>query len=201
MRITKNKIEILKLFKENIFLSCTIRKISILLNKSYPKIYDSLKELEKEGIINIKKVGNSGICEIKLAKESISILSFIEGQEAFSKNIPNIDKILDFEQLFNDIMIVTGSYAKGKQTKTSDIDLAIITNENAFEKQKLIENLTLLFIPEVHVIFFTVNDFKEMLLGKEQNFGKEVFKNHLILRNPERYYLIIKEVIGHGFRG
>ena len=42
---------------------------------------------------------------------------------------------------------------------------------------------------------------KEVLLDKEENYGKEIFKNKLLFRNSERYYELIKEAIENGFRG
>ncbi|MCX6748415.1 MAG: hypothetical protein NT076_02320 [Candidatus Pacearchaeota archaeon] len=40
-----------------------------------------------------------------------------------------------------------------------------------------------------------------MLLDKEENYGKEIFKNRLIFRNSNRYYYDLKEAIKNGFRG
>jgi len=197
----KNEELILNLFRKNIFLNATMREISILLKKAYPKIYDSLLNLESKKIIDMKKIGNSKVCSLSLNKESLSILAYLEEQEAFSVNIPNINKILEFNEFLDDIIIVTGSYAKSKQTKKSDIDLILIVKDKAFEKHKLMENLTMTESPEIHVNCFSYKDFLDMLLSKEENLGKEVFKYHLIFRNTERYYLLIKEAIKNGFRG
>ena len=75
-----------------------------------------------------------------MSKETTYILSFIEKEEAFKRKIPNIDKILEFDSFLDDILIVTGSYAKGTQTKKSDLDLVIITKDDVVQKQKLMEN-------------------------------------------------------------
>jgi len=200
MEISKNELKILELLKVNLFLKASIREIMQKINsKSYQRIYDAVEKLVKKKVLVSKKIGNSNVCEINLSKETISLLSFIEKEEAFKRKIPHIDKILEFDSLLDDIIIVAGSYAKGTQTKKSDIDLAIITKEEIVHKQKLIENQTMLFIPQIHVIVFGYNDFKEMLLSKEPDFGKEVFKNHLIFRNAERYYLLVREAISNGF--
>ncbi len=199
--ISKNQIEILNLFRKDIFLSETIRKISLILKKDYPTTYNVIIDLEKKDIIKIKKVGNSKICEIRFTQEAISILSFLDEQESLSKNIPNIKKILDFKEFLDDIVLIAGSYAKGKQTKKSDIDLVIISKDNVLKKQKLIENLTALFIPKIHPIVVSYKDFIGMLLSKEENYGKEIFKNKLLFRSSKRYYELIKEAIGNGFRG
>jgi len=197
--LSKNEVEILNLFRKNLFIKKTIREISLILKKHYPRTYDSVKNLERKEILKIKKIGNSNVCEINLSQKTISSLSYLDEQEAIDLNIPNLKKVVDFKEFFDDIIIVTGSYAIGKQTKKSDIDLVIITKENAFNKQKLLENLSISFIPEIHPIIFTHKDFVNMLLNNEENFGKEVFNNHLLFRNSARYYLLIKEAIQHGF--
>ena len=198
--LKKTQIGIINLFRKNIFLRKTIREVSLILKKDYPNTYNAIMELEKEGLIKIEKVGNSKVCFIELNKKTTSFLSFLDEQEAISANIPNIDKILSTKEFNDDILFVAGSYAIGKQTKTSDIDLVIITKEKAFEKQKLLENLTSLMTPRVHCLVFTYKDFVDMLLSKEPNFGKEIFNKRLIFKNTSRYYDLISEAIINGLR-
>lgn len=200
-KLTKNQIKILDLFRGNIFTSKTIRDISLHLKISYPKAHDAINELNRKKIINIKKVGNSSVCEVNLSPQAMSILSFLDEQEAFSRNIPNIEKILEFKELLDDIIIITGSYAKSKQNKKSDIDLVIITKDDVFKKQKLLENKLSLFVPEIHLVVISYNDFIKMLLDDEPNYGKEIFKNRLLFKGLTRYYELIKEAIKNGYRG
>ncbi len=201
MQIKKSHLDILNLFRKNIFLSDTIRKIALILKKDYPTVYNAIKELSEMKIIKIKKIGKSKVCEVFLNPEAISILSFLDEQESLSRKIPNIGNILNFNEFLDDILIVTGSYAKGKQTIKSDIDLVIITKASAFKKQKLIENLTSLLLPRIHPIVITQKDFVGMLLDRKPNFGKEIFKNRLLFRNVSRYYELIKSAVENGFRG
>lgn len=200
MQIKKNQLEILNLFRKNIFLSETIRGISKLIRKDYPNVYNAIKELSDKNIIKIKKIGKANVCSLLFTREAISTLSFLDEHEAFLKKIPNINKILDFKEFLEDIVLVTGSYPKGKETSKSDIDLVIITKDNAFNKQKLIENLTSLFLPRIHPITITNKDFIDMLSDRKENFGKEIFKNRLLFRNASRYHELIKEAIENGFR-
>lgn len=199
--LKKSHIEVLELFRKSIFLSETIRKISVILNKDYPTVYNAIKELEKGNILKIKKIGKSNVCEFSFSQEAISTLSFLEEQKALSSKIPNIQTILEFKEFLDNIIIITGSYASGKQTKNSDIDLVIITKENPDQKQRLLENLTDLMHPKVHPIVISYKDFVDMLLSKEENFGKEIFKNKLLFRNASRYYNLINEAIENGFKG
>lgn len=191
----------MNLFRKSLFLRKTIREISLLLKKDYPNTYNTIIELEQEGFIKIEKVGKSKVCFVELNQKTISLFSFLDEQEAFGVNIPNINKILDFKEFHEDIMLITGSYVLGKQKKESDIDLVLIVKEKAFEKQKLLENLTSLMIPKIHALVFSQKDFIDMLLDKKPNLGKEIFNKHLIFRNTTKYYILVKEAIEHGLRG
>jgi predicted nucleotidyltransferase len=200
--LSKNQVEILGLFEKNIFLKATIRELMHRLKKkSYQRIYESVNELEKRNMLRTTKHGNATLCELSLSPETVSAFSFLEEQKAFATRIPNIRKILEFKEFRDDILLVTGSYAKGTSSAKSDIDLAVITKENAFNKQKLIENLTALFTPSIHPIVMLQQDFIDMLLEKKENYGKEILKNRLLLRNSARYFELIKEAIDHGLRG
>ncbi|MDI6738551.1 MAG: nucleotidyltransferase domain-containing protein [Nanoarchaeota archaeon] len=199
--IKKSQQEILALFRKNIFLSKTIREIALMAKKDYPTVYNAIKELEEKEILQTRKAGQAKLCALLLSQRAIPVLSFLDEQEATTSNIPNIEKLLDAKEFMDDIILVTGSYAKGSQTRQSDIDLAIITKDKAFEKQKLLESLTALSLPRIHPFALTYRDFIGMLLEKEPNFGKEIFNNRLLFRNAARYYLLLKEAVENGFRG
>ena len=128
---------------------------------------------------------------------------FLDEQEAIAKKIPNYEKIVAINEISPFLIIVTGSYAKGKETKKSDLDLVIIIpdNQDVLQIQKLVENITLLFIPKIHLYVFKRKDFLEMLTDKNENYGKEIFRYHYILKNAQTYYEILKEAIEHGFKG
>jgi len=198
--MSKNQTEILNLFRKNLFLKVTMRgMMHKLKKKSYQRIYEAIKELQEKNMIRITKAGHSHICEVKFSPETISTLAYLEEKEALSKKTPNIREILEFPEFLEDIILVTGSYAKGTKNKQSDIDLVIITKNNVFKKQKLIETLTVLFTTPVHPIVISHKDYKNMLLEKKENYGKEIFKNKLIYRNATRYFELLKEAIENGF--
>ncbi|MFA5888123.1 MAG: nucleotidyltransferase domain-containing protein [Candidatus Nanoarchaeia archaeon] len=197
----KSNVEILNLFRKNIFLSRTIREIALMAKKDYPTVYNAIKELEATRILQTKRAGHAKLCTISLTNNAVSILSFLDEQEALSKALPNTDKIMEFKDFEDDILLITGSYAKGTQTRQSDMDFVIIAKDKAFEKQKLLESLTALFLPKIHPIVITYKDFMDMLLEKKASFGKEIFNNRLLLRNASRYYLLLKEAMENGFRG
>src|SRR3989344_4208282 len=194
---SKNKLEIMNLFRKNIFLKANIREISKRLNKkSYQRIYDAVKELEKEGILKLERVGKSDVVSLELNNKSVLHLSYMDEKEALGK-IPNYDKLMNLKDISNYLLIVTGSYAKGNTTKSSDLDLVIIVpdNQKPIEIQKQVENLTLLFRPKIHLYVLNDKDMIEMLLYKKENYGKEIYRNHLIIKNAHLYYDIMREIL------
>ncbi len=202
--IAKNQIEILNLFRKDIFLKVSILKIKNNLKKgSYQRVYDAVKDLIKQDILKAETVGKSSQTSLILNQKSISRLAFLDEQEAIQKNIPNFDKITSIKEISNYLIIIAGSYAKGNAKKTSDLDLVIIIpdDKEILKISKLLENLTLLYLPRIHLYVFNNNSFIEMLLSKEENYGKEIFRNHVILKNAYIYYELLKETMERGFRG
>lgn len=201
--LTKNQFRILTLYRNNIFLSETIRGISIKLSKSYPKIFEAIKSLEKEKIIKIKKVGNSSLCEINLNENTIKSLSIIEFKLLKEKDLPlkNIKKITDEIKNPFYTLIISGSYAEGKQKPASDLDIIfIIPNSENKKPYKIALKEGELVIPEVHGYIFTQEEFYQMLTNKEFNYGKEIIKKHIIYYGVEQYYKILFEAIENGFK-
>ena len=55
--------------------------------------------------------------------------------------------------------------------------------------------------PEFHPYVFTQSQFYEMLINKEENYGKEIARNNLIIIGGNQYYAILMEAIENGFSG
>ena len=202
--LTKNQVEVLNLFRKNIFLKASILKIKNELKKSsYQRVYDAVKFLAKDGILKIEEAGKSSQTSLIMNQKTISQLAFLDEQEAVQKNIPNYSKIISIKEISNYLIIAAGSYAKGNFKKTSDLDLIVVIpdDRNIMKISKLIDNLTLLYLPKIHLFVFNNKNLIDMLLSKEENYGKEIFRNHLILKNAYIYYELLKESVEKGFRG
>ncbi len=202
METSINELKVLNLFVKNLFLKLNIREIMHKINsKSYQRVYEAVKNLVNKNILNSEKVGNVNLISLKLSRETIINLAYLDEQEI--NKIPNYTKILEIKEITDYLILVTGSYAKGNATKKSDLDLVIIipNKEDIVSIQKLVENMTILFIPQVHLYVFTKNDFIEMLKDKKENYGKEIVKNKVILKNAQMFYELIKEAVENGYKG
>jgi len=96
-------------------------------------------------------------------------------------------------------LLVTGSYAKGKQTQKSDIDIILIVPAEASKIRARLQHHCEMNIPTIHLYTFTSDEFKQMLLDKKHNYGKEAVKNNLIFYGAEAYYKLLFEVMKRGF--
>ena len=122
-----------------------------------------------------------------------------------TKHIPhkNIQKIINKIKTTFYVFIVTGSYVKAKQKEISDLDIVIICDNNQ-EPNAVLSQIKLeseLMVPEIHPYVFTQEQFYLMLTTTEENYGKEIVRNNLIISGGKSYYSILMEAIKHGFDG
>jgi len=198
---------ILETFIRETWKSFTFKQVKKLSkNKSDNYVHKTLKRFVKENILREQKVGNNILYSISNSINSLNTIGFItEYKSNTSKHLPhkNIQKIIDKIKTSFYSLIITGSYAKKKQQATSDIDIVIICDDNQKPNAILsqIKFESELMTPEVHPYVFTQSQFYEMLINKEENYGKEIARNNLIITGGKQYYSILMEAIENGFNG
>ena len=106
---------------------------------------------------------------------TIFYLAILEEFDAKSRKLPesNITELINSIPLSYFTFIVAGSFAESKTTKKSDLDIVIIF-ENEVDTNKILtilKNKGRFMIPEVHPYVFTKNEFLQMLLSDEENYG------------------------------
>ncbi|MEK6864511.1 MAG: nucleotidyltransferase domain-containing protein [Nanoarchaeota archaeon] len=172
-------------------------------SKSY--VYDTLKRLVNNGILNEEKAGNVLLYSLNLGSLKAQVYAGMAAEHKAwsSKHIPynNLEKLKNKIHTPFYILLITGSYAKGKQRADSDMDVVIICDDKE-EPQTFYAELRLfceMSIPEIHLYTFKKSELLAMLLNNEANYGKEIAKNCLILAGGREYYATIKEAIHNGF--
>jgi len=148
----------------------------------------TLEELEKEGILKSSSSGNRRYYELNnlnsLLVENLLIFENMRKLSFFKKNKKTKDF---FDKIKGDIVSVFGSYAKEKQTKSSDLDLFIVGKVDSLEIKKLGEVYGL----EVQLFNVSFKEFSNMVRDKK-DFFREVLENHILIRGEE---LFLKEVL------
>lgn len=170
----------------------TIREISRKINSDYRITHTAVQRLINKKIIITKTIGKSSLCNLNEHYYSHDIYNAEDERKKLllkNKDINQLYKevIKKIETSFF-ILLVFGSYAKGKHTKNSDIDLLFISNEMGFEER--ISNILSLIPLKVHVLVFNEKEFRRMLDSKGLNVAKEAIANYIILYGIENFYAI-----------
>ncbi len=129
----KNNELIRGFFFENPTKIFSVRELARKLKISPSNVHLIIHGLAKEGLISRKKKGN--LSELQAKREEIFI---------WRKRVHNLGQIyssglknfLEKEYIHPEAIVLFGSYSRGEDTETSDIDLAVVTTK------KLSLNLT-----------------------------------------------------------
>lgn len=160
----------------------TMHELSKILKIPYATFYRSINKLKNN--IKKEKIGNTVTITINKKAETLEpnlILASIQEKEEYIKNNPEI-KLIQKNITTKTPVILFGSYAKNTQTKNSDIDLIILNKKLSFSQESLLLN------KEINPLFFTEKEYKEMLKQKEENVAKQALKNHIILKDPKKFW-------------
>ena len=181
--------EILKFLISNREETFSIRKIALRRKINYKSAYNAIKILEKEGVVGLKRVGNSISCSFNdNFNDLVFKAEYLRREDLFKKK--------DFQLIYNSlaelqfpfIAILFGSQVKGTANKHSDTDLLVICDENkAHEINKKIR----LFSFKIHLTDVNSESFIRMLKSKEFSVVSEAIKKNIILIGIEDYYRLV----------
>lgn len=180
-----------------------LKKASGKKSKSY--LESVLKKFVKNNILKKVLVGRLPVYSLNLSYAKSRVYSgFVLEHYGWSKkHIPYNSLLIDKIPTKDFILLITGSYAKGRQGRESDIDVVIIIDDSADPKKIYAElsHYAEISIPQIHLYVFRNNEFISMLKSKEANYGKEIVKNNLTLTGGQIYLKLIEEAIENGFHG
>lgn len=201
----KKNHKILVVFAKQPWEKFTFKEIKTLSkNKSESYVYNSLKGFVKDKILIQENAGNVLLYSINKSAKASAYLGMASEHNAWDKKHIHYD---DIEKLMSKIpskyftLIITGSYAKNKQTKGSDIDIVVISSVEPKRIYSELKHFCEINIPQIHLYVFKESEFLQMLLDKKHNYGKEIAKNNIIISGAESYYRIIIEAVKNGFNG
>ena len=185
----KTELKIIKYFIEN-KKPKTIREIAQQIKADYRITHIAVQRLIGKKVLTAQTVGKSTLCSLNEKYFGMDIY------EAENERKEDILRNKNIDQLYKEIMsklktssfvlLLFGSYAKRKQTKHSDIDLLLISNESNFER-KISDILSLLPL-KTHALVFTEEEFTRMKDSKKMNVIQEAMENNIILYGIEAYY-------------
>lgn len=185
------KLNILKLLIENKDLKFSIRQIARQRNINYKSAYSNLLKLEKENVVDLERYGNTTLCSFNNRfNNSVFQVEYYRKNELLkNKTFAVLHKSL-FEINSQFILLLFGSYVKGKETKNSDIDLLLISNN-----PKDVETQIGLLPLNIHLTDIDYKDFVLMLESKKFSVVSEAFQKNIILFGIEDYYRLVEKCL------
>lgn len=167
----------------------TINKIAQITGIRYPNVYNIVKKLENEKLLDLEKIGNAYRCILRNKPNSLIFSAEMMRRDQLTENS-------DFKVLhqklnslpFPLIALLFGSHATGTASKASDIDLMVIAEAN---REKEIERTISILPLDIHLIFFTYEEFISMIKSKEFSVVLEATRNNVILVGIEDYYRVM----------
>ena len=204
--LTESQLKIFEPLTKNILKEYSIKEIKESCGeKSNNAISLALKKFKDENLVKEKRVGRSLLYTLNIENE----LVFNYIQLINTKKIPKL-ALRAIERVKEDVekhtsffsIVIFGSYATGKQTKDSDLDIAVFIEEES--KRKIIESAlksSELKTPlQIHGQVISKDEFLEMLKVDSENLGKQIARKHLSIYNSHIFYSLLKKGVKNGFR-
>ncbi|MBU4457691.1 MAG: nucleotidyltransferase domain-containing protein [Candidatus Omnitrophica bacterium] len=201
--------KIIKLFYDDVYAEFTINELANKTNISYSYVHRQVEELEGKGILIVTRRTNRKYCkpnynnpEVKTSFVKISnqiAEDFLKKRDKIFFVVEKLLSVLPKKTDFNLLSIVLfGSLAKGTDFKKSDVDLFILVpSKKKYDEAIEMECVAISkgFGIEVNPIIAEPTSLLTMLKDKEQNVGKEILKNKIILFGAEKFWELVLEVI------
>lgn len=203
--LTPKQIKIFGFFLKKPYKEVTYKEIKDHSNeKSNSLVQKAVAKFLSEDLIKKRQIGNSLLYKLNLENNIVFSYFDILLKEKLSQPIKG--SIQRIKEEIKDVefvsIIIFGSYAEGKQTEKSDLDIAIFVRTEDDKKRckiamKSAELKSMLSL-DVHVI--TKEEMLQMLKDKQENLGKQIVHKHLPIHNPIIFYSILQEAIDNGFK-
>src|SRR3989338_5701512 len=195
--ITMEKLEIMimELFVADPRKRYSIRDISKSIKKQYAPVHTAVQRLIKKEALKKQRIGHTDYCSINVDGDA-SIFCFAEAWRAKQFKRKNKDIEIITKEVLEKLkaqfyaLILFGSYAKGMQTKNSDVDFLLIADSTsrAEELERSLAGVLRLSAKPVHVISMSCHDFMDMAKSKDANPVNQAIGNHIIFGGCEEFY-------------
>jgi len=199
--ITKQQLRILSVFMKEPFAELTFKQIKKESGqKSNNIVQIALKEFQKQGLVKTKKTGNVIAYSLNFGNNlTIGYLNLLNESEIKRKKFPAEilaemqNKISKYTDFF--ILIIFGSYVKGKTNEKSDLDIAVIVESEKTRKEVMpyIETIKRRELIKIDCHIFTEKEFLDLLQAEEENLGKQIYKSSIVFYGFIEYLNLVRK--------
>jgi len=192
--LTRTSTEILMHLTSHIRKTYTIREIAKTIQKDYKITHTSIRKLEKQNLITVEERRPITLCRLNL-RENTTVIAQIEA----ARTQRHIEKHPNTETIKRNIhrnmttpfytMLLFGSHARETATEQSDIDLLIITSDEADKEEASVAvGSTQHTTPTpIHEVILTAGEFTTLLKQRTTNIAWETADNHIVLYGSETF--------------
>jgi|SRR3989344_495612 len=204
--LTESQLKILEPLTKNILKEYSIREIKESCGeKSNNALSLALKKFKDENLVKERRVGRSLLYTINVENDLIfNYIQWINTKRLPKSALRAIERIKEDVEKHTSFfsIVVFGSYAIGKQTKDSDLDVAVFIEEESKRKaiELAIKSSELKTPLKIHGNVISKEEFLEMLKVDNENLGKQIARKHLSIYNSHIFYSLLKRGIKNGFR-
>ncbi|MFH0978233.1 MAG: nucleotidyltransferase domain-containing protein [Candidatus Woesearchaeota archaeon] len=174
----RNNFEIVEVLRKE---PCHIRDIAGKLRMVPSTVMRTLRFLQKEKVVDLKKEGKNSKYFLKDTLEATVYLYLSEHYKLLKTlEDPMLRRVIKELKATTsgELIILFGSHAKKNAASTSDIDIYVETGDKSL-KQRL-EKIS-------GKLSIKIGNF-----NKEVPLAKEIIRNHIIVQNVERFYQLLK---------
>jgi len=204
--LTNSQLKIFEPLTRNMLKEYSIKEIKEACGeKSNNALALALKKFKEENIVKERRVGRSLLYMLNIDNELVfNYIQLINTKKIPKPALRAIERIKEDVEKHTSFfsIVIFGSYAIGKQTKESDLDVAVFIEEE--NKRKMIESAlksSELKTPlKIHGHVISKDEFLEMLRVDEENLGKQIARKHLSIYNSHIFYSLLKKGVKNGFR-
>lgn len=191
--IKPHEISIISLYCDDYKKGIHIREIARQLGKNHRTVILALQELEKKAVMRAKTEGRNKIYTLNL--DNFVTREYIRSAE-IAKTITLLEKHFLLKKFAQEILsdagsvplVLFGSYAKGTETKESDIDLLVFTDHYQYKAdfEKRIQDFSKRYKKRIQVQKGNRDDFEKGLWARDPLI-LEIVQNHVVLNNYSHF--------------
>lgn len=202
--LTPKQIRIFEAFLRRPYTELTYKQIKAFSQeKSNSIIQKAIATFLAERLVKKRKIGNILLYSASLGNSTVFAYFDILLKERLPPLVRDDITIIKEEISGIDFVsiVIFGSYAEGKQTEKSDLDLALFVNsvEDKRNCELSLKSAELKAITPLDAHVIPKEEMLQMLKDKQENLGKQIARKHLALHNPMIFYAILAEGISNGF--
>lgn len=141
-----------------------------------------------KGLVLLDTIGKAKAVSLNTANPIIKSYLSVSSEEEkndFLEKQPIIRKIAS-ELDTKEIVLLFGSYAKGREKESSDIDLMVVNSKG--EKSISFSKYEVMFRKKINALFVAKSELRQMLRETGENVGKQALESHILLNNPEGFW-------------